>query len=345
MSDEQAVEEKPEIEAPGVTLTRERERQGLTVPQLARDLHLDPSLLEDMERGDFQTIGAPVFVKGHLKSYARRLGIDPDAIVEAYRHHEPDSDELVATARATLKPVSETGPLLVVFAIVFFGVVAAAAAWFWLNRQSPPVVRSPASAVETGVQVDESAQIEDQALRANALIAAARQAESIDEKPQAASEIAPVISNESQPELTDIALPENATESLPGESDGGPETAAPEQVNNQVEDLVRNTETATVQLAAGSGLGFDLSFSDDCWVEISDANGRLEFDMQRAGTTLSLTGLPPVSMLLGNASAVELAIDGEVREIPRRRISNNVARLELPRDLPIDGPEEGAVDL
>jgi cytoskeleton protein RodZ len=71
------------------------------------------------------------------------------------------------------------------------------------------------------------------------------------------------------------------------------------------------------------------SFTQDCWVEIKDAQGGSLFsDLSKSGDTLDLVGHPPFHILLGNAPAVTLAFNGErVALSPHTR--NNVGTLVL----------------
>ncbi len=53
-------------------------------------------------------------------------------------------------------------------------------------------------------------------------------------------------------------------------------------------------------LADGAVL-LSLTFTGDCWTEISDATGRrLFFDMGRSGRTVDLSGQAPFEALFGN---------------------------------------------
>ena len=71
------------------------------------------------------------------------------------------------------------------------------------------------------------------------------------------------------------------------------------------------------------------SFTQDCWVEIKDAQGgSLYSDLSKSGGTLELVGHAPFHILLGNAPAVTLAFNGErVALSPHTR--NNVGTLVL----------------
>jgi len=71
-------------------------------------------------------------------------------------------------------------------------------------------------------------------------------------------------------------------------------------------------------------------FSEDCWVEVADSQKRLLFGMQKAGADVSVDAVGSISLLLGNAAAVELEVDGAAYQIPKnRRSSSKTARFEL----------------
>ena len=73
-----------------------------------------------------------------------------------------------------------------------------------------------------------------------------------------------------------------------------------------------------------------LSFSGDCWTEISDATGRrLFFGMGTAGRNVDLAGESPFSVLFGNAPNVRVQIDGKDYSIPSSAITNRTAKLTI----------------
>lgn len=74
-----------------------------------------------------------------------------------------------------------------------------------------------------------------------------------------------------------------------------------------------------------------LVFSDECWFELSDGDGRRLFSgTGRAGQTRRFTGLPPLSLVLGNADAVSLEVDGRPRRIDPADRRGRTARITIP---------------
>jgi len=93
--------------SPGARLRSEREAQGISHQQAAESLNLDTMVLAHLEANDFATLGAPVFVKGHLRRYTTMLGLDEDEIVSLYEHSTQQLGEpsLVPKSRLEMAPV------------------------------------------------------------------------------------------------------------------------------------------------------------------------------------------------------------------------------------------------
>ena len=72
-----------------------------------------------------------------------------------------------------------------------------------------------------------------------------------------------------------------------------------------------------------------MAFDAECWVEVSDAQGkRLVYGLQKPRTSLSLDVPGPVSVLVGNADAVTLTRGGEPVDV-RSQARDGVAKLRL----------------
>jgi cytoskeleton protein RodZ len=95
---------------PGPRLERQRELAGLTEQQVAERLNLDAAAVTALERDDYSALGAPVFVRGHLKRYAALLGLDEDQILGAYERSRAHLSQptLVPKSRAEMMP--DRGP-------------------------------------------------------------------------------------------------------------------------------------------------------------------------------------------------------------------------------------------
>jgi hypothetical protein len=72
-----------------------------------------------------------------------------------------------------------------------------------------------------------------------------------------------------------------------------------------------------------------LHFRQESWVEISDANSRLLFGLQREGRRRELTAEPPIQLLIGNAGGVDLSVNDEPYSVPVAGVTGKVARFEI----------------
>lgn len=66
----------------GAALRQAREAAGLSIEQVASQLKMTVRAVANLEADDFSSLGAPVFVRGQLRSYARLLGVDVESFLE-----------------------------------------------------------------------------------------------------------------------------------------------------------------------------------------------------------------------------------------------------------------------
>jgi cytoskeleton protein RodZ len=115
----------------------------------------------------------------------------------------------------------------------------------------------------------------------------------------------------------------------PPENTALPEEAAPQVAEPVDEPVVQQVveeepqpepqSDPVVEVEAGQ-LHLLVTYTGDCWTEITDANGRqLLFALGRDGRTVELSGAEPFNILLGNPANVSLRVNGEERALPPSR--------------------------
>jgi len=75
----------------GEKLRVAREQRSLSLEQVSESLHLDEAVIDALEKGHFEKLGAAVYVRGHLRAYAQLLGLSPDMIVSEYQGGDSES--------------------------------------------------------------------------------------------------------------------------------------------------------------------------------------------------------------------------------------------------------------
>ena len=117
----------------GERLHQARIRAGWSPSDVAARLKMPTHVIEALEREDWARIGAPVFIRGQLRSYARLLGLPMDAIVE--------STSTPVAAPADLVPRTFTPRMQRVFEqtarrLVYVVITATIAVPVWLATRS-----------------------------------------------------------------------------------------------------------------------------------------------------------------------------------------------------------------
>ena len=68
----------------GNSFKKAREHRGLTFAQIADETRISARFLEAIENEDFQLLPGGIFNRGFIRTYALRVGLDPDAAVKEY---------------------------------------------------------------------------------------------------------------------------------------------------------------------------------------------------------------------------------------------------------------------
>jgi cytoskeleton protein RodZ len=127
----------------GARLKAGRERMGLTLLQVAEKLHLDPKVIESLEADRFEDLGAPVYVRGHIKRYAELISENGVELLGLYsamtKPVMPDLTQLPKAPQPHIDPKKLVLPSLVV--LIAFAVVGSVW-WILENVESAPAVRA-----------------------------------------------------------------------------------------------------------------------------------------------------------------------------------------------------------
>jgi cytoskeleton protein RodZ len=228
----------------GARLRGAREKRGLTVLQAAEKLHVDGRVLEALEAGNFAALGAPVYVRGHLRHYAELLGEPPPAAGEIH-FAAPGPDLTRIPHREPGRDSSLVLPTVIVLAVF------AAVGLLWWVMTLPGV------------------------------------------KPRSLTQPHATATHRPQPAPADQAAAR------------GPQAAA-------VAAAAAGAHLAAANGVAAAGEArLALRFSDVSWVEVYDAGGRrLLQGLGSADSARILSGAPPLRVVLGNAPAVAVELNG-----------------------------------
>jgi cytoskeleton protein RodZ len=140
----------------GARLRAARERSRLTPMQAAERLHIDQSVVDALEAEDFDSLGAPVYVRGHLKRYAELIGEKPGELQHEYAASRDTTvmPDLTQIAKNTPAPHHRA---LLLPGLAILGVIAVFGSVWGLMRafdavSGPPGIEATQTATERPVQ-------------------------------------------------------------------------------------------------------------------------------------------------------------------------------------------------
>jgi cytoskeletal protein RodZ len=68
----------------GDTLAEARRQTGLTITQVSQQTRIRETIVRGIERGDFSACGGDFYARGHIRSIAKVVGLDPDQLIREF---------------------------------------------------------------------------------------------------------------------------------------------------------------------------------------------------------------------------------------------------------------------
>ncbi|MCO7233597.1 MULTISPECIES: RodZ domain-containing protein [unclassified Cobetia] len=327
---------------PGTRLKLEREHQGLSRDEVATQLNLRPSLVDDLERDHYDQIPIAAYRRGYLRAYARLLGMDEKAIVGQYNAQfgTTEAERYTPSSTPSVRPPGKMGKYLfrLVSLLVIAGLIGLSYVW-WQSGDYGRTSPAETSALEDGSDADSAAPV----VNADGSIELSLSQSSASEAAPSstatatgdASAIEAATSSEATAQSAD-ALDTNAgapgaAETGTQASDAATESAATTDVSTVADASADTSQESAAEDAAPAAdpRKLELTFNINSWTDIRDADGeRLLRGNNEAGTSTTLEGKPPFTLTIGNASGVELRYMNEAVDLTRVT-RGSVAKLTL----------------
>ena len=315
----------------GWALREARLAAGFTVGDVANVLKVTDRTITAIEAERYEDLPPKPYVRGYVQRYARLVGLDEDAVTLG----STTSAETSTVVRAIV-PRSRWalfadfarqswglvyGSMVLVFVILIGGALW----WAWPGGNVEP----SSDGAQDGTAVDPAPPLTDSPPE----LTDRPPVDSVTDAPMgdAADEAAPPMPQEPDetvdPPSVPPALPETVLVDPPAPADPeavvvdpsapadpeavvvDPSAPAPEEPD-VVEPVANEVETGDAEAVGADTITF--VFDDDCWVEVRDRDGDLAHgNLGRKGDTVTLKGNAPFSVLVGNATGVEVTFNGE----------------------------------
>ena len=294
-----------QVLSPGEIFRQTREALNLSLEDVAKEITLRPSILEQLENNEFIQKSTPsIFVKGYVRSYAKFLRL-PDSVWENIVFAETEKNDLGKNARST-RAVNQysshnrwIGRLT---AIVFVIVIGMTGLWWWQSYQQNTQERD--DLVQSYVASTENNQ------PTTALVTTEESNKTVPETAEPVSQ--PV-------EITNNVLPEIAQEnsvSLPKNN---------EKSVSDIQSAVENPSISpTLPIAKGDLVIEILTHSS--WISVKDnARHVLAQKEYKQGEILTFNG-NEFSLIVGAPSNVRITYKGENYPL---KVDGRVAKFKL----------------
>ncbi len=325
---------------PGTILKTAREQRGLSQQDVAHRLNLRISLIRDIEEDRFDQKTASTFTRGYLKTYARFVGVDEQAVVAAYDSLGLDDkkySEMYSFSGRTQREASEHRVRLISW-VLCIGLIGLGGTWWWLQPTEEPVPTSINEAGQLVVKaVNEAALSVNPVSSAPSTAAEPLQVPTIPDVMNTSSSTVPAtadVAEENDTEgqaptvLTDTAAKADVQEPsavVPAPTAAGITTAA---TSTAVSAAASTEETA---VAADPSVALQLHFNATCWLRVTDATGKSILEgTKNAGDKISLSGKEPFSLTIGAPRAVSIYFHGQEVDMSSYIRQGVVARYKLP---------------
>ena len=294
-----------QVLSPGEIFRQTREALNLSLEDVAKEITLRPSILEQLENNEFIQKSTPsIFVKGYVRSYAKFLRL-PDSVWENIVFAETEKNDLGKNARST-RAVNQysshnrwIGRLT---AIVFVIVIGMTGLWWWQSYQQNTQERD--DLVQSYVASTENNQ------PATALV-------TTEESNKSAPETAAPVS---QPvEITNNLLPEIAQENSVSQSKND------EKSVSDIQSAVENPSISPTLPIAKGDLVIEI-LTNSSWISVKDnARHVLAQKEYRQGEILTFNG-NEFSLIVGAPSNVRITYKGENYPL---KVDGRVAKFKL----------------
>ena len=309
----------------GGILRDARTAAGLSVTQVANRLNLTAQAVEALETNQYERLPGLTFARGYIRSYAKLLGLDDSELAKQFDQYAGLNMPLKSVR--SVDQVRESRRVsrgMLQFSVFFVFLIVLGAiyyAWQVFNTEQTDV--SNQAAVFERVEVE----------RADGSV----HVQTLDEPEDQA--VAAALDNPTLESLQEQLLSEvdeaqalNATVEGAERNQQEPAVEPQAPVSKPVEEqaTASTATTAPVSTALAPGMGdLQLSFENDCWLRVVDANGKeVVSGVKRAGETLRVTGKAPLDVHLGFAKGVGVIYNGESVDISSA-IRGETARIKL----------------
>jgi len=351
--------------SPGQKLKKHREELGLSHNRVADALHMTAHYVKALETDQYDKLPGKTFVKGYFRAYAKLLDVDVEEVMTCYERYVSaleESEETEAKVIRAKKAYDQNMRWMICAALIIVMVIGVS--WWYSSHKSssatmaasPPanVARAETAASPVAPRVTAQSQAE-QANAAMTLIATLDQADLVERAataPEGDSEdsldaagVVAASAAQAAGTYLAVAMTENDLEapvSAPDAIEASPVTVAADAMAEDVttpgltpaglpdDTIVELADSRQVNLESEGNDLLQVHFSGASWIEVDNGeNTRLYNDMLSNGDDLTIRGMAPFNVLVGDANMVDITFNSRAVDLTSRMRTDHSARIIL----------------
>ena len=301
----------------GEHLYVERKRQNISVAEVSLAIHLSEQVIDAIDRSDVDKLPQPTFVQGYLRAYAKYLGISEVLILEEYAQSVPHQQESDLQPRSTLPDeASSNTPFVKMITISLLIMMVVAALYASFSYYKNAIVVSDAELEEPSSLVLPESELPEQAVmeQDDSSVSYEQTETNMEGSDIESSEPVVVVNDE-----VEVVIPPS-------------EVVAEHDSNEELQDSAANKKPINQLVVAGDD-SLELFAAQVSWVEVDDANAEnLYYDLVQQDQQVTLKGVAPFKIFLGNAPQVKVKINDISVNVEKYIRSNNIANFSISVD-------------
>ncbi|UJP02532.1 MAG: DUF4115 domain-containing protein [Nitrosomonas sp.] len=311
-----AIDSASVVQSVGHLLRNARTAKGLSIDDVSRQLRLSAQQIEAIEKEDFEKLPGRTFLRGFIRNYANLVQLDPIPLLQML----PESTRVISTYERTPfknKQISfssnreKPGNHSLIIAIILFVIILGAYFLFenggWnknsdISAASEEIKETKTESATTSVEI----QLPLPGVVKNTFNTSDLPAN----KP------------------SDVSNTVSGAENAAVQADAKAESAAE---NKSVVEKAEKTEKTEKTAAVDKNTGhLYFKFTGDSWIKVVDGKGVTVFEqLKKSGSEQIVTGKRPLSLVIGNASGVNLTYNDKEIDISSYKRQGGTARFTL----------------
>ena len=327
------------VESPGIILAKARENMGLTQKEVADRLHLRLTSVQAVESDAFEEGVSVTFTKGYVRLYAKLVNLEAEPLLLAYdRLHAKESQpaKLQSFSRRVSREAHDNRWNMVSIVVVLL-VLGSVVVW-WVDREGyfkdsgknisealDSLISSEAEDDTQDVQADLKPITQDDVVKLNTgpqipeeavatLTPAANDLTQVDDIQDEAEQLQSNLQNDFDEVQNEVgeninAAANNVKKAVTNVTDSASSGRMPNPSRGDIIEGVYTDDGYRVN--ADGTVDVVFTFKDDCWVSVKDGNGgTMAIGTKTKGRVMTVSGVPPVSVILGAPQSVNIEFGG-----------------------------------